>query len=237
MKDYVNLSASLKRPVLLPEPFLWHLFECLSIVGLLLERGEIEHNPFKDWTLIVHRDFKISNIFLGPPDKQRFCHYPTPKLGDFGRAIYVPPNAKYNDVDYFGTAENYPIETNWLITEERGEVPRPTSSKTNVWGVGNIIGSMMWKTEGVANLKYWVKEGVHEASFGELEVKHYSKELRELVLLCMRYDQDDRPSFAPVLNHIRSLRNSGLDGHLRLAGPESQSWEQYRLGPEPRETV
>lgn len=43
-----------------PEPFLWFLLECLCIVGLLLERGEVIRNPMSDWKTIIHRDIKLS---------------------------------------------------------------------------------------------------------------------------------------------------------------------------------
>jgi len=70
----------------MPEPFLWYVFECLCIVGLLLERGAMERNPIRDWKTIVHRDVRTQNVFLAMPDEHRFCLYPTPKVGDFGLA-------------------------------------------------------------------------------------------------------------------------------------------------------
>ena len=38
-----------------PEPFCWYCFECLAIAGLLMERGELEHNPVAKNDKIVHR--------------------------------------------------------------------------------------------------------------------------------------------------------------------------------------
>lgn len=75
-----------------PEPFLWHVFECLAIAGLLLERGVVDGNPMRNWETIVHRDLRPANIFFGKPDPQRFNRYPTPKMADFGLAVYAPPS-------------------------------------------------------------------------------------------------------------------------------------------------
>jgi serine/threonine protein kinase len=82
-----------------PEPFLWHVFESLCIAGLLLERGVVEHNPMRHWRTIVHRDLRPANIFFGIPDKHRYSRYPTPKIGDFGLAVYAPPSNYTGDVE------------------------------------------------------------------------------------------------------------------------------------------
>lgn len=124
-------------PPRIPEPFLWHVFECLSIAGLLLERGVVEGNPMRHWRTIVHRDLRPNNIFFGKPDPQRFNRYPTPKMADFGLAVYEPPSGysgKMDDLYGPGGAElNMPPEQmpddllkqwgeKWLM-----------STKTNVW--------------------------------------------------------------------------------------------------------
>lgn len=56
-----------------PEPFLWHLFECLAEAAVLLEHGELTPNPTSDWKLIVHRDLKLSNVFLTDEDPHNYC--------------------------------------------------------------------------------------------------------------------------------------------------------------------
>lgn len=70
-----------------PEPFLWHLFECLAKVAMLMEYGEPERNPMSEWEPIVHRDLKLGNLFFSAPDASNFCKYPTPKVGDWGAAL------------------------------------------------------------------------------------------------------------------------------------------------------
>jgi len=122
----------------MPEPFLWYVFECLCIAGLLLERGVVESNPMQIWETIVHRDLRPCNIFLGRPDTQRFSRYPTPKVGDFGLAVYPPPSGfkgkpeEYHDVQ--GPEKNVPPEQRPDFMAEAGFDQRwLLSSKTNVW--------------------------------------------------------------------------------------------------------
>jgi len=115
----------------IPEQFLWYVFECLCIAGLVLEHGEMEKNPMNNWTPIVHRDMKVSNIFLGLPNEERYCRYPVPKLGDFGLALYLP-GGEVMDHDLQGTKGNMPVEQNaWFMLEH--DVAWPLSSKANVW--------------------------------------------------------------------------------------------------------
>jgi serine/threonine protein kinase len=126
------------KPPRVPEPFLWHVFECLSIAGLLLERGVVEGNPMRNWNTIVHRDLRPDNIFFGMPDPERFNRYPTPKLGDFGIAVYAPPSDYSGVIDRLytpGGAENScpPEQCHDRMIEEKWEERWLMSSKTNVW--------------------------------------------------------------------------------------------------------
>jgi serine/threonine protein kinase len=98
----------------IPEAFLWHIFESLCVAGLLLERGAVEDNPMRRWKTIVHRDLRPANIFFGIPDQHRFNRYPTPKIGDFGLAVYAPPSdfaGNINDIyKPEGPQDNVPPE-------------------------------------------------------------------------------------------------------------------------------
>lgn len=227
-----------------PEPFLWHVFECLAIAGLVMERGEVRENPMSDWVPIVHRDMKLSNTFLGLPDRNRFSRYPTPKIGDFGAAVYVPePNDR--PADYYnvaGTVENYGVEQNYRLTNWR------VSSKSNVWGVANIVGSLIWKTEGCENLTYEQAhpedpdepEALKEPHFSDLQREKYSEELLNLIESCMAYDPDDRPDFSAVLRRTRRYMASRpddgsdklpprLDRGLRFEPASSDKWADFLL--------
>jgi serine/threonine protein kinase len=198
----------------IPEPYLWHIFECLALAGLLVERGdtdELERNPPSDWIPIVHRDLKLDNVFLDRPSESRYFQYPTPKIADFGAAVHArtsPPREKayYNNA---GTVDNFPAEQHPALNS------RVVSSKSNVWGVANIVGSLIWKTSGFDNLDYGQSEkGISEPEFNGDHFMSYSLELLDLIRECMRYDPDDRPDFPTLLRSIRNARRIGL--HLGL---------------------
>lgn len=78
---------------LYPEPFCWAAFQNMVIAGILMERGQLKKaGADPNWPVIVHRDFKIDNIFFGVADDKSFPGYPRAKVGDFGLAIAIPPN-------------------------------------------------------------------------------------------------------------------------------------------------
>jgi serine/threonine protein kinase len=210
----------------IPEPYLWHTFECLAVAGLLMERGEMEHNLVSDWTEIVHRDLKLNNIFLDQLSETRYCRYPTPKIADFGAAVHArtsPPREKayYNSA---GTLDNFPAEQHPTLNS------RVVSSKTNVWGVANIVGSLIWKTTGFDNLNYGQSEGgVSEPDFNEDHSRNYSMDLLDLIRECMRYNPDDRPDFTTLLRSIRHAKRMGLDLGLEDEPFESDRWMEDSL--------
>jgi serine/threonine protein kinase len=80
----------------MPEPFIWHVFECLCTAGLLLDGGAAERNPM--WKTVVNRDLRPINIFLALSDAHRFRRYPIPKIGDFGLAVYALPSDFDGDI-------------------------------------------------------------------------------------------------------------------------------------------
>ncbi|KAK4541905.1 hypothetical protein LTR36_007269 [Oleoguttula mirabilis] len=97
-------TESLKAgiPQWLPESFLWHTFESLATAGMLMEKGELDAAPTEPawWDLIVHRDIKVSNLFLGLPQEGRYRGYPSVKLGDWGFALIVPEGDKRKPEDF-----------------------------------------------------------------------------------------------------------------------------------------
>ena len=192
-----------------PEQFLWYLFECLCIAGLVLEQGDSETNPVVDWNTIVHRDMKMANVFLSLPSETHYRCYPVPKLGDFGAAITLPASSgRIPDgvgLDTRGTLGNMPIEQNFDLMYDQGR-DWPITSKANVWGVANIVASLMIKSEGFAELETFSehKEPVFNATH------RYSQELRDLITGCMRFDPNDRPDLRRVLADIRTHKLEAL---------------------------
>ena len=79
----------LKERDLIPEPFIWKMFEDLVITGILMERGDLEPTT-KRWGVIVHRDWRSQNVFLGENTSGIYKGYPTSKTGDFGWCAIMP---------------------------------------------------------------------------------------------------------------------------------------------------
>lgn len=204
----------------IPEEFLWYTFECLCIAGLVLERGEMEKNPMSQWTPIVHRDLKVSNVFLGLPNRRHFSRYPVPKVGDFGLAAYLP-DGKLTAKEAFGTPANYPIEHDprWMA---QMEVDWPMTPKTNVWGIANIVASLLIQREGFADLKDPTKQ--QEPEFTESQEARFSSELLQLIRHCMRYDPNKRPELAEVLKSMLDRRTG-----LRDEPENSKRWNEVAL--------
>lgn len=76
-------------PGLVPEPFLWRVFDSLARIGVAMERGHVNINkdPLAGFREVIHRDLKPRNVFLDEPDERCWSIYPTPRLGDFGAAV------------------------------------------------------------------------------------------------------------------------------------------------------
>jgi serine/threonine protein kinase len=233
-----------------PEQFIWYMFECLCIVGLLLERGEVESNPTIDWVPIVHRDMKLGNVFLSYPDEKQYSNYPVPKLGDYGLAVYLT-EGELTTHTVVGTPENFPVEQDPNLMRRRG-MDRPLTTKANVWGIANIVSSMMAQKAGPLNYsrqetastvpesdesvrsdeparKYYTDR---ELYFERDTKDAYSEGLRNLLYDCMRFDPNDRISLAKALKSIRAHRLKSENGFLREEPSDSQKWDGHRLKPE-----
>ena len=79
----------LKERDFIPEPFIWKMFEDLVIAGILMERGDLEPTT-KRWGVIVHRDWRSQNVFLGENTSGIYRGFPTSKTGDFGWCAIMP---------------------------------------------------------------------------------------------------------------------------------------------------
>ena len=209
--------------MIIPERFLWYMLECLCIAGLLLERGELEQNPMSDWKPIVHRDLKVSNVFLGLPIEGNFCRYPVPKIGDFGLAAYLT-NGELFPQGEFGTPANYPIEhsPDWLRDMNFDPKEWPMTSKANVWGIANIVASLAIRTEGFKELED-LRE-CQEPTFRQEEKDAYSAELLELLCDCMSFDPKARPDLVQVLS-----TTLGMNASIRDEPAVSDAWSDCEL--------
>lgn len=210
----------------LPEQFIWYVFECLCIAGLLLEHGEMERNPMGSWAPIIHRDMKGANVFLGLPDERNYCRYPVPKLGDFGLAIYLPEGEMFNH-ETRGTPVNLPIEQAPGLMRLKGK-SWPLTSKANVWGIANIVLSLVVKQEGILDFE---KGALTEPDFTTDETNQYSEALRNLISDCMRYDPGDRFDLAHVLRVIQNHKASAQGISLQYEPSDSNVWNEHQLDP------
>lgn len=186
-----------------------------------------------EWVPILHRDLKLANVFLGAPNKTHYSNYPVPKLGDFGLAAYMP-GGELTDYEIFGTIGNFPIEQDPTMMRRKG-VDWALTTKANVWGVANIIASLMKQKEGFIN---WEspepsEEGpeLGEVVFNEKQQDRYNEILRDLVYNCMRFDPDQRPSFAQTLRSIRIHGPSADNDPLRDEPVDSARWGAHLLDP------
>jgi serine/threonine protein kinase len=211
-----------------PEQFLWYVFECLCIAGLVLEHGEMERNPMGNWTSIAHRDMKLSNVFLSLPSETKYRCYPVPKLGDFGLAIFLP-GGQASDQDVRGTPDNMPVEQDPWAMNNHG-VSWPITSKTNVWGIANIVASLLTQKEGFGDWDRFQK--YKEAVWYDGELAMYSDELRKAIEECIRFDPNDRPDLTHVLNNIRARRMHPEDVSLPIAPAYSPVWSKHRIDAE-----
>ncbi|KAF2216062.1 hypothetical protein CERZMDRAFT_116643 [Cercospora zeae-maydis SCOH1-5] len=200
---------------LYPEPFCWAAFLHLVTAGILMERGQLKKTGADpDWSVIVHRDFKIDNVFYGVPDVDNFPMYPRTKLADFGLSIAIPPNDT-RDVKSLatrGTEEHAAPEMQARL--KVAGVARRQSTRTNVWGVGIVMFSLLAGEYGpCAKDKTWFDwRDQDRREPPELDASaqaFYSRELVNLVMACMRFNDTDRPSFDHLLAQIRKHTTPG----------------------------
>ena len=195
----------------IPEPLLWHIFESLVNVGLLMEQGGITQAE-AGWTQILHRDLKPSNAFLSVhpqpvPSGFNWAAYPTIKLGDYGLAVETSPTDTRNPGDFTGAGTPSYQAPEQIHVEGDNDPPRLTS-KTDVFGVGITVMTLMSRYQSVGVEDDWsaAREGSRHPTnlphLTEEAAADYSEELVNLVYDCVEYDQNDRPSFSEVRNTI-----------------------------------
>ena len=176
-----------------------------------------------DWTSIVHRDLKLSNVFLSLPNERHYSLYLVPKLGDFGLAM-VLPDGEVSDHDTQGTAAHMPIEQMPDRMRDLNE-SWPLTVKANVWGIANIVASLVTQQQGFIHLEN-LKDEHKEVWFDDECTNEYSAALLDLITRCMRFDPNNRPNLTRVLQEIRT-RPFAQNVPLRHAGAYDPVWSAH----------
>ncbi|KAI7189852.1 hypothetical protein KC363_g4712 [Hortaea werneckii] len=224
-----------------PEPFIWSVFESLATAGLLMEKGELDAHPGEPhwWEEIIHRDFKLANIFLGENLESRYRGYPSTKLGDFGLSLILRkdderPNDRFSSVGTRGARAPEQAYTFYA---------RP-SAAANVWGIGIIIWSLITLEETDETLGWddevlekrtggtgpefdaiWARQKVPDVN--KNAEKFYSKELVSLMRECLRFEPDARISLLRLRRRILKHTQDGrLTNGLRSAEKDDDGFRR-----------
>ncbi|KAK4555772.1 trifunctional histidinol dehydrogenase [Recurvomyces mirabilis] len=228
----------------LPEPFLWSVFESLACSGLLMEQAE---NP------IYHLDYKTSNVLLGVESKDRYVGYPLAKLTDFGlswipnRSLEADP---YQQKRGAGTVFNSAPEQIPVMYDGDTE-PRLIDARTNVWGAGIVMWSLIEGEEGEHRLSWEHRNErppgapgrmfpqdcdptpLETPEFRAAARRQYSRPLLDLIVQAVAYEQEDRPSFRELLDAIHDHTGEHPNHVDRAQGmrqkhSDSLSWSEGR---------
>ncbi|KAK5134616.1 hypothetical protein LTR08_006272 [Meristemomyces frigidus] len=225
-----GMNPAPTAPGFIAESFIWHTFESMAVAGTLLSKGELDGSQ-SIWDTIVHRDWKLANVFLAEPLESRYRGYPVPKLGDFGLACVIPQNKSQSTIPR--TLGN--CGTIGTRAVEQKTRPDLVSSATNVWSVGfqiwGLIRLSTWSTE----LDWDWTKGVRklEPDFRPEEKTNYSKELLGLVDRCCAYNPKNRISFKDLLRDIRANTTgpNDLANGARAAPADSDEFKSAMLLP------
>lgn len=210
---------------MIPEPAIWHMFETLIKAGLVMEQGDVDQ-PMPGWNdvnvggPVVHMDLKPDNLFIGDypdqsgedgEDPDNFAMYPAFKVADFGYAIDDRCRHPPGDDSYRGRGtEGYvPPETLQFFP---GQNQDPLNTKTNVWGVGIILMTMMNFNGDTGTLDF-AEAATDERDpnlvprFSDRAVNKYTFKLRRMVISCVQFRQARRPTFDALLLELRAATN------------------------------
>ncbi|RMY01810.1 hypothetical protein D0867_11268 [Hortaea werneckii] len=228
-------------PPWIPEPFIWSVFESLATAGLLMEKGELDAHPGEPywWEEIIHRDFKLPNIFLGENLESRYRGYPSTKLGDFGLSLILrkDDNRPNNRFSWVGTRGARPPE------QAHTYYARP-SAATNVWGIGIIIWSLISLEEADESLDWddevllkriGTKGPRSDAVMARKKVpeinrnaeQFYSKELVGLMRECLQFDPNMRINILRLRRRImKHAQDARLTNGLRSAEKDNDGFRR-----------
>ena len=217
------LDQFLRRSFVIPEFFIWRVFEALlSAVAWLHKEHPDYHNDIhlRSRPILLHGDINLPNVMLALDDTD-VTAWPTVKLGDFDGGVPLWDDSEQVDFS-FGKDESNPPE-----------YPK-RSTKGDVWGVGATIHALCHDGYGpvaeparphvrpvgpsVAGKQMWALP------------PHYSIDLEEAIGHALAMDAKDRWSAKDLLAHV----TKHIDDHgLRKDPRPVPEW----LRMEPRETL
>jgi len=185
-----------KRGKLIPESFVWQVFEALVTAVQYLHHGPYPYNEAAyNWDAITHRDIIPSNIFLKSDTQVNPRDYPISiKLADFGCAI---TNSEMEAHNY--TLCDLPVVADQYRPSEGAQA----TEATDMYQVGLVMSLMYCMTDSpLSNI----------AETGNLtqdylaDYKGYSSELRMFIEMCLDVDDEQRPHTNFFLLRIQSAR-------------------------------
>ncbi|SMR54897.1 unnamed protein product [Zymoseptoria tritici ST99CH_3D1] len=232
-QKYLSTQTTVRTFV--AEPFAWSVFYNLVKAGILMERGNPEQ-AVEGWELIVHRDLKSPNVFFSTNTSGEFMGYQSAKIGDFGISVFPKPEVPTSRYAFF--LKNATLAPEVCTTNLRGVAEEiRVSTKTNVWGVGSIMRSLL--TGGGMDVRYSetydpitkfiTTEDVRPFArlpSGPRYATNYSENLLNLITRCQARLPQDRPSFDQLLEHI----NWFTDGANGFAEDHSKGLRFAPLG-------
>jgi serine/threonine protein kinase len=185
-----------RRGELIPESFVWQVFESLVSAVQYLHHGPYPYNTAAfDWDPISHRDIISSNIFLTSSSQAESCDYPfSIKLADFGCAI----------TDSEMAAHNYNVRDLPVVSADyRPPEEAHATEATDMYQIGLVISlmyCMMHRPSNHVTDAGYLNRDYLEGSIG------YTSELRMYLEMCLDVDDDERPDSRSFLLRIQSAR-------------------------------
>ncbi|EME45959.1 hypothetical protein DOTSEDRAFT_51564 [Dothistroma septosporum NZE10] len=160
---------------------------------------------------------KPENIFLAENQGSDWKVYPTTKLGDWGLAdFYNEGRSRLGE----GSLKDYRYSPPEMRGPTRGlleglrpphDYPARKITQTNVWAVGLQIWSLMQLQNGDTSMdegsRDW-RRRQNPTPFRMGAILKYSDQLRGLVMQCLSYLPDERPTFDKISLQIRAEQNS-----------------------------
>lgn len=252
---------------LIPEPMIWHVAECLVECGIAMEQGDI---LMDDWQEIVHRsvclnfrslpklmivrDLKPANVFLGTQDDHRYHDYPMVLVGDFGLAFKTskddPNNPSWFNHGWGTSGFQAPEQFKWCDLADLSPINEwRLNAKTNVYGIGIILRCLVLNetfAEFPAPQPMWLGVGDQDTTLNFPPggpAAHYNNTLKNLISDCLRFQPEQRPTFTNLQQRITShthtpgitdfslgMRDNSAGLQVRLAQSVLFPVDEYRIG-------
>lgn len=186
----------------------------------------------------VHHDIKLENIFLATPDE--FAEYPKPKFGDFGGALATWWHDPLNPGGFRGL----PATPGYMAAENYFWHPMGIhiTNALNIFQIGMIMRTLMRLDDNEPQLD-WSQNPLPSRRFpiNNTPVR-YSKDLKDMVRWCIRYNHQYRAGSWPLRVHLGDAARYEARYQRRMAGgartrrfAPAQPWrgrleDQYRKG-------